>query len=351
MKAFVCEKYGPPGVLQLRELPTPVPRANEVLIRVRAATVTSGDRRVRAFDLPAGMRSVGRLFLGWHGPRKPVLGTELAGDVTAVGKDVSRFSVGDRVFAFPGAGMGAYAEYRCMPEAGAVAAIPEGLSYEEAATLSFGGATALDFFRKAGLRAGEKVLIIGASGGVGSAAVQLARHLGARVTGVCSGANRELVRSLGADSVIDYTRQNPGVGGDRYDVIMDTVGTTQAGAGATPRGGTKPPQDLLELLNPGGRLLLVAAGLAEMLRLPVAARWRGKRVIAGPADERPEYLHQLADLVRAGAYTVFIDRRYRFEDIAKAHGYVDTGRKRGNVVLLVDTAASTSAHDGVLPAT
>ena len=323
MKAIVCERYGPPEVLQMRELPAPVARANEVMIRVRATTVSSGDRRIRAFDIPAGMGPVVRLVLGVRGPRKQVLGTELSGDVVAIGKKVSRFSVGDRVFAFPGGAMGAYAEYRCLAETGAVAAIPDGLSYEEAAALSFGGCTALDFFLKAGLRAGEEVLIIGASGSVGTAAVQLARHTGARVTGVCSARNVELVRSLGADAVIDYTQEQIGADGRRYDLIMDSVGAQRA-------------EGLLELLNPGGRLLLVAAGLREMLLTPTVSRRGGKRVIAGPATERPEYPQHLADLVRAGAYKAVIDRSFPLEEIADAHRYVDTGRKRGNVVITLD---------------
>lgn len=323
MKAIVCEQYGPPEVLRMRDLPAPVPRPGEVLIRVRATTVSSGDRRIRAFDIPPGMGLMVRVVLGVRGPRKQVLGTELSGDVVAVGNKVTRYSEGDRVFAFPGGKMGAYAEYRCMPETGAIAPIPEGLSYEAAAALSFGGCTALDFFRKADLHAGESVLIIGASGSVGTAAVQVARHTGARVTGVCSTRNVELVRSLGADAVIDYTREQPGADGSRYDVIMDTVGAARAGF-------------LLELLNPGGRLLLVAAGLRDMLLTPGSARRQGKRVVAGPAAERPEYLEQLADLVRSGAYSAVIDRTVPLEQIADAHRYVDTGRKRGNVVITLD---------------
>ena len=323
MKAIICERYGPPEVLRMRDLPAPAPRPGEVLIRVRATTVSSGDRRIRAFDIPSGMGPMVRLVLGVRGPRKQVLGTELSGDVVAVGKKVSRFAVGERVFAFPGGKMGAYAEYRCMPETGAIAPIPDGLRYEAAAALSFGGCTALDFFRKADLRAGEEVLIIGASGSVGTAAVQLARHTGARVTGVCSGTNAALVGSLGADTVLDYTRDTFEADGTRYDVIMDTVGAARAEA-------------LLELLNPGGRLLLVAAGLREMLRTPAAARRQGKRVVAGPATERPEYVGQLADLVGAGAYKAVIDRTFPFDQIIDAHRYVDTGRKRGNVVITVD---------------
>jgi NADPH:quinone reductase-like Zn-dependent oxidoreductase len=223
MKAIVYERYGPPDVLELREVPNPTPKDNEVLIKTHATTVTSGDRRVRSLDVPAGFGLISRLVFGVLRPRKHILGSELTGEVESVGKEVSKFKVGDPVFAYGGAGMGCYAEYRCMPEDGAVALKSANLTYGEAAALSLGGTTALDFLRRGKLQSGEKVLVNGASGGVGTAAVQLAKHFGADVTGVCSTANVELVRSLGANHVIDYTNEDFTENGETYDIIVDGI--------------------------------------------------------------------------------------------------------------------------------
>ena len=320
MKAFVYERYGPPEVLQLKEVGKPVPKDDEVLIKIHATTVTSGDWRVRSLNVPVGFRIISRLIFGITKPRQPILGTELAGEIESVGNGVSKFKVGDPVFAFSGARMGCHAAYKCMPENGPVALKPPNLTYGEAAALSFGGTTALDFFRRGQLQSGEKVLINGASGGVGTAAVQLARFLGADVTGVCSTANMELVKSLGAAHVIDYTKADFTQGGDTYDVIVDTAGTA--------------PYDRSKgSLNEGGRLLLILAGLPDMLPIPWVALTSSKKIIAGPAAERTEDLRFLAELAKAGAYKPVIDRRYPFEQMAEAHHYVDTGRKRGNVVV------------------
>jgi NADPH:quinone reductase-like Zn-dependent oxidoreductase len=255
MRAVVCQRYGPPEVLELREVAKPAPKDDEVLIRIHATTVTSGDWRVRSLTVPLGFRTISRLLFGVSKPRQPILGTELAGEIEAVGKAVRKFHVGDQVFAFSGAGMGCYAEYRCMAEGGALAPKPPHLSDGEAAALSFGGTTALHFFRRAKLKSGERVLVNGASGGVGTAAVQLARHAGAEVTGVCSGANVELVRSLGADHVIDYTQDDFTENGETYDVIMDTAGTA-------------PYACSKRSLNRGGRLLVVLGGLPDLLLVP-----------------------------------------------------------------------------------
>lgn len=320
MKAVVYEQYGPPEVLQLKEVAKPVPKDNEVLIKIHATTVTSGDWRVRSLDVPAGFGLLSRLFLGITGPRQQILGTELAGTLESVGRDVSKFKTGEAVFAFSGVRMGCYAEYKCMPADGAVALKPAKLGWEEAAALSFGGATALDFFRRGKLQRGDKVLINGASGGVGTAAVQLARHFGAEVTGVCSTANVELVRSLGATHVIDYTVQDFTQNGETYDVIVDTAGTA-------------PFARCKASLKENGRLLLVLAGLPAMLAIPWAALTSRKKIIAGPAGERAEDLRLLAQLAEAGEFKPVIDRTYRFEQMVEAHRYVDTGRKRGNVVI------------------
>jgi NADPH:quinone reductase-like Zn-dependent oxidoreductase len=326
MKAIVCQKYGPPEVLQLKEVEKPAPKENEVLIRTHVATVTSGDWRVRSLDVPAGFGLIMRLVFGILKPKQPILGTELAGVIESVGRDVRKFTPGDRVFAFSDAAMGCYAEYKCMPEDGAVVRIPSNLSFEEAAAMSFGGTTALHFLRKAKLRGGEKVLINGASGGVGTAAVQLAKHLGAEVTGVCSSANVELVRALGANHIVDYTKEDFTQNGETYDVILDTVGKT-------------PFSRCRASLKEGGRLLLVLAGLPEMLLAPCRSMMSSKKIIAGSATGAADELRFLADLAEKGLFRPVIDRSYPFEQIVEAHRYVDTGRKKGNVVV-------TFAHDG-----
>jgi NADPH:quinone reductase-like Zn-dependent oxidoreductase len=326
MKAAVYERYGSPDVVEIREVAKPVPRDNEVLIRTHATTVTSGDWRARSLDMPAGFGPMGRLVFGISKPRQPILGTELAGMIESVGRRVRRFKAGDRVFAFSGAAMGCHAEYKCMPEDGAVALKPANLTYDEAAAISFGGTTALSFFRRAKLQRGERVLINGASGGVGTAAVQLARHVGAHVTAVCSAANGELVRSLGADEVIDYTTDDFTRNGERYDIIVDTAGTA-------------PFSRSEGSLKDRGRLLLVLGGLPDLLRMPWVSLTSRKTIIAGPASGRAEDVHYLARLAESGEFTPVVDRRYAFDRIADAHRYVDTGRKRGNVIV-------TLMHEG-----
>ena len=323
MKAIVCERYGPPEVLKLKEVEKPTPLDNEILIKIHATTVTSGDWRVRSLNVPTGFGFIMRLVFGISRPKQPVLGTELAGVVELVGKDVSKFKVGDSVFAFSDATMGCHAEYKCMPENGAMALKPANLTYDEAAALSFGGMTALDFFNRAKLQRGERVLINGASGAVGTAAVQLAKHFGADVTGVCSTANVELVRSLGASHVIDYTKEDFTQKGETYDIIVDTVGTA-------------PFSRSKASLKEGGRLLMVLAGLPDMIQIPWVPMTSSKKVIAGPAATRAEDLRFLAKLAETGEFKPVIDRRYPFEQIAEAHRYVDTGRKKGNVVITLE---------------
>lgn len=261
-----------------------------------------------------------RLALGLRGPRQPILGTELAGVIETAGKKVTRFKPGDAVFAFPGYKMGCHAQYRVLPEDGPLAIKPDGLTFEEAASLSFGASTALHFLRKAELKAHEKVLVVGASGNVGSALIQLARHFGAEVTGVTSTANLELVASLGAHRVIDYTRQDYAAGGESYDVIADTVGATSFGR-------------CKHALKDKGRLLSIAGGLQDMLATVWTRIAGGRRVIAGQAEELPENVGKIAEMARAGTLKPVIDRRYDFAQMAEAHGYVATGRKRGSVVV------------------
>jgi NADPH:quinone reductase-like Zn-dependent oxidoreductase len=275
--------------------------------------------------MPRGFGFLGRLMLGLLKPRQPILGSELAGEVESVGKDVTQYRVGDAVFIFADVRMGCHVAYKCIAEDGAISLKPASLGYDEAAALSFGGTTALSFLRRAKLQHGEKVLVNGASGGVGTAAVQLAKHLGAHVTGVCGTANLALVRSLGVDKVIDYTTDDFTANGEVYDVIIDTVGTA-------------PFSRSKRSLAANGRLLLVLGGLPDLLRAPWIALTSRTRIVAGPAAGRAEDLRLLGELAAAGKLRPVIDRRYRFEEIAEAHAYVDTGRKKGNVVVTLQEA-------------
>ncbi|WGZ94844.1 MAG: NAD(P)-dependent alcohol dehydrogenase [Candidatus Thiothrix putei] len=327
MKAIVCKQYGSPEVLQWQHVEKPVPKDNEILIKIHTTTVTSADCRVRGLNTPKGFRLLMRLALGINRPRQAILGSELAGTVAAIGANVSRFQVGDPVFAFTDTRMGCYAEYTCLPEKGAIVRKPANLSFAEAAALSFGGTTALHFLRKAKLQSGDKILINGASGGVGTAAVQLAKHFGAEVTGVCSTTNLALVKSLGVDHVIDYTQEDFTQQNTTYHVILDTTGNVSYA-------------HCKAALKAGGRLVLVAASLPEMLAIPWGAMTGNKRLITGVAFGDAKALSFLADLALKGKYRPVIDRCFPFEQIVAAHRYVDSGRKKGNVV--VTTLAETS---------
>jgi len=301
MRAIVCTKYGPPNVLQLREVDKPSPRDRELLVKIRATTVTSSDCIVRGFKLPLSMWIPARIALGLRGPRKPILGVELAGEIEAVGKSVERFRVGDRIFAFTGlSGFGAYAEYRCLPEDGLVAAIPADVTYEEIAATTF-AFLAWHFLNKGNVQQGHKVLVYGASGAAGTYAVQLAKYLGAEVTGVCSGANLVLVRSLGADKVVDYAKEDFVESGDRYDVIFDAVGKTSRS------------------------------------RCKNALTQQGTYISVNQGNPRPrvEDLALLMKLVETKQIRSVIDRRYSLEEIPEAHRYVEEGHKKGNVVVTV----------------
>ena len=326
MKAAVCTAYGGPDVVQLLEVPAPVLKPNEVLIRVQATTVASGDGRIRASRFPSGFWLPARLIFGLTRPRKPVLGTELSGIVETIGANVTRYRPGDRVFAFSGASMGCHAEFKCLPEDAAIALIPAGFTAEEATAISFGGTTALYFLRDvAKVQRGERVLINGASGAVGTAAVQLAKHFGAHVTGVCSGANTDLVRSLSADKVIDYTTEDFARSGTRWDIILDTVGNANLSR-------------CRNALNAKGRLLLAVAGLGEMIKAPLQSMTSGFKVAAGAAPDRAEDIAELKRLCEAGAYKPVIDSRYPFDRIAEAHARVDSQRKVGSVVVTLGDA-------------
>ncbi len=324
MKAIICRTYGTPDVLKLEEVEKPTPKDDEVLIKVHAAAVNSGDCRIRGLNVPPGFGLMVRLMFGFSGPRQPILGTVVAGEVESAGKNVSKFKPGDRVMAMDGMKMGCYAEYKTMPEEGAIAMISGQLSFYEAAAIPFGGTTAMHFLKTEGkIKKGDKVLINGASGAVGTAAVQLAKHFGAEVTGVCSAANAALVKSLGADHVIDYTRENFTGNGEKYDLIMDTVGNASFSR-------------VKGSLREGGRLLAIVAGMPEMLQAPLVALTSNKKVIVGTAAERAEDLRLLATLAAEGKYQAVIDRRYPLEEMAEAHRYVDQGHKKGNVIVNVE---------------
>jgi NADPH:quinone reductase-like Zn-dependent oxidoreductase len=323
MKAAVCTAYGPPETVVLRDVPEPTPGDDEVLIRVHATTVSSGDARLRAARFPSGFAIPARLAFGIGKPRNPILGAEFAGVVAATGRSVTAWKAGDAVFAATGMRMGGHAEFRVMPEAGAMAPVPAGFDLDEAAAIAFGGGAALHFLAGAGrLKPGERLLVVGACGAVGGAAVQIGKSLGAHVTGVCSAANAPLARSLGADAVIDYRTQDFAGLGERWDVILDTVGDASL-AGCR------------SALNASGRLLLAVASLGQMLAAPLQSLQGGLAVSAGPAPDGADILRRLAALCAAGAFRPAIDSRFAFEDIVEAHRRVDTGRKTGSVLVRI----------------
>lgn len=305
MKAVVCTRYGPPEVLRVEELATPVPRKNQVRIRILATAVTSSDCYVRGLNLSPAYRIMARLALGWNAPRQPVLGMVLSGEVDSVGPDAKSFEVGERVFGFNQHRFGTYAQSVCWPADGLLVPRPGNLTDEESAAIPFGGLLALHFLRKAGVRAGQRVLVFGASGAVGTSAVQLARHLGAEVTGVCSTANVDLVTSLGAKSVVDYTTEDFTDRAERFDLVFDAVGKKKSAAAL---------RRCREVLAPGGACVSVDDGTPKLRR---------------------EDLVLLGELATKGEIRPVIDRTYALDDIVDAHRYVDNGHKRGNVVVTI----------------
>jgi NADPH:quinone reductase-like Zn-dependent oxidoreductase len=317
MNAAVYTQYGTPDVLQVQTIARPVPKGREILIKVHATAATSGDCRLRKAD-PFGVR----LFFGLFKPRLSVLGGVFSGEIEAIGPDVTRFSVGDAVFGSTTMTFGAYAEYLCLPETGPVALKPASLTHPEAAALPFGGATAWQFLQKANVQAGQKVLIYGASGAIGTAAVQIAQYLGAEVTAVCSTANRDWVQVLGADHVIDYTQTDFSTSGSQYDVVYETVNKAPVAACAA-------------VLKKGGKLVLGAAMLRETWQGFWAARKRGAQLIAGPITPRAADIEMLAKMAESGHLRAVIDQQFPLHRIADAHRYVEQGHKKGNVVVFV----------------
>jgi len=322
MKAIICTKYGPPDVLRLKEVEKPAPKDNEVLIRVHAATVTMGDCEIRRFKMPIWLWLLARIGFGFRGPRKKILGQELAGEIESVGKDVKQFKKDDKVFALTGFHLGAYAEYDCLPEKGLIASKPANMTFEEAAAVPLGGLHALYFLRKGNIQSGQKVLIIGAGGSIGTFAVQLAKSFGAEVTGVDSTLKLDVLRSIGADHAIDYTKEDFTKSGQTYDIIFDVVGKSSFSG-------------CIRSLKENGFYLLGNPGLSQQVRAPWTSRMSGKKVIAGAVSYKPEELVFIKEIIEAGKVRSVIDRRYPLEQIVEAHRYVDTGQKTGNVVITV----------------
>lgn len=317
MKAVVYKKYGPPEVLHMAEVPKPRPGEDELLIKVRATTVTAGDWRMRKAD-----PFLARLFNGLLRPRKVnILGFEIAGDVEAVGGSVRDYKIGDPVFASCGLGFGGYAEYKCLP-AHVVTPKPVSISYEEAAAMPIGGTTALRYLREGHISSGQEVLIYGASGSVGTYAVQLAKHFGACVTGVCSTSNVEMVKSLGADEVIDYTRDDFTRRGKTYDIVFDAVGKS-------------PFRKTLRMVKSGGYFLLGSASLVDNFHKSWANLTGDRKVISGTAKQKKDDLGFLISLFEKGDLKVVIDRKYPLAGIVEAHHYVQKGHKKGNVIVNV----------------
>lgn len=301
MKAIICTKYGPPNVLQLQNVEKHKPKKNEVLVKIHATSVSTGDCRIRGFNSPLLFWIPMRIILGFRKPRKPILGVELSGEIEDIGTDVTQFKKGDQVFALTELNLGGYAEYTCVHESGLIALKPTNVTYEEAAVIPFGGTSALHFLRKGQIKKGQRVLIYGASGSVGTTAVQLAKYFGATVTAICSSSNLDLVTALGADNVIDYMKEDFTKRGEHYDIIFDAVGKYKKSL-------------CTDALMPNGKYVSVNGMMAKV------------------SKEDMNLLKQLAETEKLKPV---IDRTYRLEEIAEAHIYVEKGHKKGNVSIIL----------------
>lgn len=328
MKAMVYTEYGTPDVLHLSEVPKPTPKDDEILVRVRATDVGFGDLMARqfntftprSFNMPSILWLYARLEMGLSKPKKQILGGEFAGEVEAVGSAVTRFKPGDQVFGYPSSNLGAYAEYICMSETASVMLKPANMTYEEATTVPYGALTALNLLKKVDIQPGQKVLINGASGSIGAAALQLAKAYGAHVTAVCGTPRRDYVKALGADKVIDYTREDFTRSGETYDVILDILGKTSFAR-------------CKKSLKPNGRLLYASFKMKQLFQMLWTSIRGGKRVICALAMDKQADLAQIRELVEAGKIKAILDRCFPLERAAEAHRYAESGQKRGSIVL------------------
>jgi NADPH:quinone reductase-like Zn-dependent oxidoreductase len=318
MRAIIYNSYGKPEVLKIEEVQKPIPKDNEILIKVLFTTVTSGDYRLRSLNVPRGFKFIMRLVMGFSKPKQRILGSELCGIIELVGKNVTKFKVGDEVVAFNDIKMGSYAEFISIPETNVVTKKPKNLNFAESSAISFGGTTALSFFQKANLQKDESVLIIGASGGVGTAAIQIAKYFGAKLTAVCSDSNSELVKKLGADEFIDYQKVDITKLQRKFDVVMDTIGN-------------RPFKDFKNLLKPNARFLMVVGSLSEMLK----SFFYKEKIISSPVFGKIEDLEFLVKLAEENKFKPYIDKILPFEKIVEAHAYVESGRRKGNLVIQV----------------
>lgn len=315
MKAITYTQYGLPDVLQLKEVAKPTPKDHEVLVRIKATAVNSGDIRLRKAD-PFAVR----FFFGLLKPKVNILGSVFSGEVESAGRLVKRFKAGDNVFGHTDMRFGAYAEYITVPESGSLSLKPDNISHDEAACIPFGGVTALHFLKKVKLQPNQKVLVVGASGSVGSAAVQLAKSYGAIVTGVCSTSNVDLVKSIGADHVIDYTKEDFTQGFDIYDLIFDAVNTVSVFR-------------TLKSLTANGTMILSAAGAKEMFQGLWISAASKRKVLTGVISHNTEDINLLKELIEKGLFKPVIDRIYTLEQMAEAHAYVEKGHKKGNIAI------------------
>ena len=318
MKAIELTKYGAPEFLQMNEVEKPSPKDNEILIKIHASSVSSGDARMRRAD-----PFVIRLIFGFKRPRKPVLGVVVAGVIEAIGTSVSNYKIGDQVFGSSGMNFGAHAEYVSVPEDAVLALKPGNMSYEEAAAIPFGATASMHFLRIANIQQGQKVLIYGASGALGTMAVQLARNYGAETTAVCSTGNVELMKSLGADHVIDYTWEDYTMNGEKYDVVFDTIGKSSL-------------RKALKSLRNNGHLLLASAGIGTMIGGSVKSMFINKKIVSGVIKETVKDMNFFKQLIENGKLKAVIDRTYSLEQIVEAHAYVDKGHKKGNVIIAIN---------------